>query len=558
MEKETETLNSSNDASLNCSTNTPSTAQHEEEPFLAFDSTSELSFDDLSRIYCSLVALVKAERPFDDVLLDRAAQFMKSLEPRWGDDDYAVKLVTDLVPSSAGPSSGFVESIVTLVSSPHSTVVAAALSFVRNAQFFSSFTVRDALLNSDLITKVLTTIQPHTLQISGNEEIFDELINVVRDFIDLAHPLHQNGRGITAAVDAFNHREMILKKVVLPSSPFVAFLISKRYILLNERLSESFMDLLFNYHQICPFHRPTLEFVLASPIVMAFSSCLSFIEDENCLERSMDQMVSSLTEWMTYGPDMVESGKRMMQALISEGFEDTLEQILIYEKNGGCGNYVVLNYLEHVQTSSNPSPTDTHFMSQVSYSTRSKPTSTDQHPDFFPSVRSFHRRIRQLRSEESRENNRFKKATRSLYHIEPYHLEKHDKISRIRSRCSTLRITHAKLLMEREETSTVLGISSEHIFVLANFNFAHTDHLHNSTLTELHKVKPVRSPSLLLRKQPRRWSCTPVEQIDPLSCFPIRDTSVPPISAIPSFLPPSLPFVPSSADVGKNLLSHKC
>ncbi|KAK2957740.1 hypothetical protein BLNAU_7174 [Blattamonas nauphoetae] len=97
--------------------------------------------------------------------------------------------------------------------------------------------------------------------------------------------------------------------------------------------------------------------------------------------------------------------------------------------------------------------------------------------------------------------------------------------------------------MEGEDTSTALGISLERLHVQVNLNFAHTDHLHNSTQTELHKVRPVRSHSLLLRKQPRRCSCTPVEQIDPLSRFPIRDSSVTPISPFP---PSSHPLFCSS------------
>ncbi|KAK2941040.1 hypothetical protein BLNAU_24045 [Blattamonas nauphoetae] len=102
-------------------------------------------------------------------------------------------------------------------------------------------------------------------------------------------------------------------------------------------------------------------------------------------------------------------------------------------------------------------------MSQVSYSTRSKPTSTDQHPDFFPSVRSFHDRISRLRSEESRENNRFKKATSSLHHINTDWLKTLEKISHISSRCYILRIKLSKLLMEGGDTSITLGISSERL-----------------------------------------------------------------------------------------------
>ncbi|KAK2950187.1 hypothetical protein BLNAU_14873 [Blattamonas nauphoetae] len=60
-------------------------------------------------------------------------------------------------------------------------------------------------------------------------------------------------------------------------------------------------------------------------------------------------------------------------------------------------------------------------------------------------------------------------------------------------------------------------------------------------------TNPTRQNST--KKRTRSWSCTPAEQIDPLSCFPIRDSSVPPISAIPSFIPPSILFVTSSADV---------
>ncbi|KAK2944210.1 hypothetical protein BLNAU_20879 [Blattamonas nauphoetae] len=99
------------------------------EPFLSFGLYSRLSFENKSTIYRSLVALVEVEYPFDLELQDRAVQFLKILEP-FCDREYTTKLVTDLVHSSDGSPSGFVGSILTLLSTPHSTMVAAALSFL--------------------------------------------------------------------------------------------------------------------------------------------------------------------------------------------------------------------------------------------------------------------------------------------------------------------------------------------------------------------------------------------------------------------------------------------
>ncbi|KAK2961662.1 hypothetical protein BLNAU_3460 [Blattamonas nauphoetae] len=290
-------------------------------------------------IFCSLVALVKAEYPFDKTLQDRAARFLKSLEPTWNAHDLAAMLVRDLVHSSARSSAGFVESILTLLSSPHSRIVVAALSFLKKTTIESSPTIRCRLVESDLVSKVLAIVQPHTLPISGTEAILNNLIGIIASFAKLAFPSSLRQRGINSAVDQSSHREMIFQNVVLPSSEFVSFLISNRNML-NEKLLLSFLWTLTTLLLICPFHRPTLQFVVASPIVMALSSCLSFIEDDMFLWNILSNINRLLYEWKEEGPEVVQSAKRMMQALFSEGFEDTLEQTLKYDKDGDYGRSV--------------------------------------------------------------------------------------------------------------------------------------------------------------------------------------------------------------------------
>ncbi|KAK2961655.1 hypothetical protein BLNAU_3453 [Blattamonas nauphoetae] len=293
-----------------------------------------VSFQDQSTIYCSLVTLVKAEYRFNNALQDRAAQFLKGLEPSLGERDLATKLVTELVPSSDGSISGFIDSILTLLSSLHSTVAASALSLLHQTTRAASPAIQSRLVESDLIPKVLSTVRPHTLPIAENEEIIAHLLIII------ASPASLIGISLINPVKKFNHRDMIFQKVVLPSTQIVTYLISNRHIL-TEDLFYSFMSLLSTFLRICPFHRPTLEYVLASPIAMAYSSCLSFAEHNFRLWMNLDSINQSLQEWRSYNSEVIQSAKRMMQASFSEGFEDTLEQMMNHDRNGKYGNDVV-------------------------------------------------------------------------------------------------------------------------------------------------------------------------------------------------------------------------
>ncbi|KAK2957856.1 hypothetical protein BLNAU_7290 [Blattamonas nauphoetae] len=341
MKEEIDPLKTSDDASSNGSLDSPSTIVVNNEPFLHFDPNSKLSFEDQSTIYNSLVSLVKESYHFDNALQERAVQFLNDLEPKLDDEDRGDRLIMDLVPSSGKSHSDFSESSLTLLSSPHSTVVEATMSFLFEATSNSSPKIQDRLVESDLVSKVLTTVQPHTLPIAGNETIFDKLLFFIDPFINIAEPYYLEKLDITAAVDKYNLREKIFQKTVLPISPLVTFLNTNWHIL-NEDLLFSFMILLIRFIDKGPYHRPTLEFVLASPIGMTLSTYLSSVKDNHRLFTLLFNINESLEDWKTEGAEAIQSGKRMMEALISEGFEDTLEQMMMNDKSGDYGVLVVI------------------------------------------------------------------------------------------------------------------------------------------------------------------------------------------------------------------------
>ncbi|KAK2957743.1 hypothetical protein BLNAU_7177 [Blattamonas nauphoetae] len=342
IEADTHNSQSSRDTRSTHASIAEATFLEQPSAFLNFDRRSKMSLEDKSTLYRSLISLIRTNCEFDDALQDRAAQFLQSLEPKWNEKEKAAKLVTDLVPSSAGSPSDFVASILTLLSSPHSKVTKAALSFLSATINASPDEIRCRLVESDLITNLLATVQPHTLPISGNEALMNNLIGIIGNCVKLVSSSYLSGLGVTAAVEKSERREVIFHKVVIPSSQFVTFLIANRY-LLNEELFHSLMFLFNKFIQICLYYRPTLEFVLASPIVMAFSSCLSIVEYENRLWVFLGNINLSLRECTEYGPEVVQCKKRMIEALFSEGYEDSLEQMMKNDKDGPYGRGVVTN-----------------------------------------------------------------------------------------------------------------------------------------------------------------------------------------------------------------------
>ncbi|KAK2945162.1 hypothetical protein BLNAU_19901 [Blattamonas nauphoetae] len=78
-------------------------------------------------------------------------------------------------------------------------------------------------------------------------------------------------------------------------------------------------------------------------------SCLSFVEDQYPLNNAFFYMHFSLKEWRNHGREVAQSGKRVMQALVSEGFEDTLELMSSHNQSGQYGFSIVRNLIENMQ-----------------------------------------------------------------------------------------------------------------------------------------------------------------------------------------------------------------
>ncbi|KAK2957918.1 hypothetical protein BLNAU_7094 [Blattamonas nauphoetae] len=95
-----------------------------------------MSLKDRLALYTALVSLVRDDFDFSDAYLDKVVGILKSLESCEQEVHKVDQLVTNLVPSSDGSLSGFIDSICILLSSTHSRIVLAALCFLRRTFSF--------------------------------------------------------------------------------------------------------------------------------------------------------------------------------------------------------------------------------------------------------------------------------------------------------------------------------------------------------------------------------------------------------------------------------------
>ncbi|KAK2958536.1 hypothetical protein BLNAU_6570 [Blattamonas nauphoetae] len=304
--------------------------QTEYDPFKSFTAQSEQTFDNQSAVFASLVNMTKDGCHFDDILQDKAIMFLKCLEPGFGDTDTADRLISSLLLSSNEPNTALNDSICILLSSPEKRIVSMTLTLLDSTTRRSSLQCRLQLLKSDLVHKMFATIKPHTLPITENDGIRSRMIWIAFHLLNLANPNLLALLEIRNPSDKHNHLEMVFEKTVRPSSPFLhhAF---KNHDLLPDRLKDSILNFFGAILRLCPYFTPALDFVIAHSVSLQTTRCLSFMEDSRPLQNFLQLTQMDFKNWAEGDWLVQRNGKIVGTALLSEGFKDEVEQLMMHD-----------------------------------------------------------------------------------------------------------------------------------------------------------------------------------------------------------------------------------
>ncbi|KAK2947331.1 hypothetical protein BLNAU_17718 [Blattamonas nauphoetae] len=304
----------------------------EHSMFLNIEQESTSSFEKKSSLFNSLVAVVKDEIPISVELEEHARRFLQNLSPRRSRD--TSRLLSDLVPSPDGSPSGLMSAIATLLRSKSSLIIEGTLSFVAAFVTKLSYSSQSSLLDALLIPKMIDSLQPHTLPISSNEQIHSTFVQILSHTFYLTTANAMDQIGIVDAPGKHSHRNMILEKVIHPTSGYLAHLIRNVPNDGDGDLGPNLMSFLGNYLRLGWQHAPTLEYLLSQSIEDQSMALLVSSEINEELWSFLFSFRSDLRGADSEGNEATRTRQRMKHALFSVGFEEWIEAEIHHTTDG--------------------------------------------------------------------------------------------------------------------------------------------------------------------------------------------------------------------------------
>ncbi|KAK2954265.1 hypothetical protein BLNAU_10764 [Blattamonas nauphoetae] len=230
-------------------------------------------------------------------------------------------------------STNFMQSIVVLVSATSQTIITAAMNILVTLIEWCSVKVRLALVKADLIPQLVSSLNPQSLSFAEAVDIHVPLMSNIRQSVWLATPDGLTQLGIEDGDEQQAVHETVLKQVMVPSEKYLRHLCVNRYSIIDEELSNYFLILLARIIELCPYHQPTMDFVLHMPVFLTNPSYLTFFENDEAIYYCQALMIDKLQDWNIYGDQVQQIWNTVDQMLRMEGIEDVIDQKLGIAEN---------------------------------------------------------------------------------------------------------------------------------------------------------------------------------------------------------------------------------
>ncbi|KAK2952441.1 hypothetical protein BLNAU_12547 [Blattamonas nauphoetae] len=201
-------------------------------------------------------------------------------------------------------------------------------------------------MTADLIPQLITTLNPHSLSFAKAVDIHVHLLNIIIHFLWSAT---RNGLASLKIEDPDVQQtvyETIFQQVLTPSEQYISHLCVKRFSIVDGEQSRYFMRLLAYLLRICPYHQPTMEFVLNMPVLLTIPSCLTFFTNDYSIDWFLYDMMKTQREWNKRRGDYRHMWKAVNRMLRMEGIEDVCEEKLQTDKEGLWGRAIVDDLIE--------------------------------------------------------------------------------------------------------------------------------------------------------------------------------------------------------------------
>ncbi|KAK2963957.1 hypothetical protein BLNAU_1034 [Blattamonas nauphoetae] len=313
-------------------------------PFLNWNENQYYPESENVVVFRSLVRTLELQPALDESLEAKVVKVLESVDPMTR--TFADLFFNHYRRTADESLKDFVQSIVVLLSSANRVIIAAAMKMLDSLLTYCSDQDRLSLATADLIPQIITTINPLSLSLSDCEYIRTYLISSIFYLLWLATPDGLRKLGIQDGNEQQTVHETVLKQVMVPSEKYICHLCVNRFSIIDSEQSKYFLALLARLTQICPYHQPTMKFVLHMPIVLTIPSCLTFFETENSIWTFLFVLINSKEGRTQQGINIRRSKTAVFRCLRMEGIEDVMEEKLLNEKETSLGKNIVNNSIK--------------------------------------------------------------------------------------------------------------------------------------------------------------------------------------------------------------------
>ncbi|KAK2941397.1 hypothetical protein BLNAU_23690 [Blattamonas nauphoetae] len=221
--------------------------------FLNWNEEELESEHEMAVVFRSLVATMKLQPALNDIREAKAVKFLKSLDR--DTQEYTDALFTSLASFSDESLTGFVQSIVVLISSPSQAITTATMKMLRSLIVYSSAKVRIALIEADLIPQIVITLNPLSLSFAEAVDIHINVTRIIFQSLWLATPGGLTQLKLKDRNEQQDVHETVFQQVLFPSEKYIWHLCVNLESIVDGEQSSYFLFLLARLLKISPYYQ---------------------------------------------------------------------------------------------------------------------------------------------------------------------------------------------------------------------------------------------------------------------------------------------------------------
>ncbi|KAK2944397.1 hypothetical protein BLNAU_20699 [Blattamonas nauphoetae] len=291
--------------------------------FLKFNPNKILPIKQTSRFFLSLVACLKNRSELDDAATQKACALLEWIESHYFVSLPANQILFELAPTPDGSCTGFVESLVLLLTSSNEAIILSTLSFLTHFARYLSGCEYISFMMSGFFEFLPNAFYFHEIHLTPHPNYF--LMNIVGLFLVnmpkgrriVLYGPHQ----LTGA--AFN--QIMTDHFLRPIQPFLTFIFQQRHRFEDTDASTDFAWLLGVLATHFPFVAPMTQLGLSSSFALTYTDSLIFFETDRITLMFINWILPAMKKWPKSDPAVWNRGRQILAQLKEEGISDEIE-----------------------------------------------------------------------------------------------------------------------------------------------------------------------------------------------------------------------------------------